>query len=113
MRAAIRHFDTPDGTAPAPRPAWAAPSRPGHPHSGDPPMRAPTTPAVLLPLAVVTLGMLAGCADAPTAASRAAELRVSRAASAAVERPWKGRCDVETVATEIGSTGPTKFHQAG
>jgi hypothetical protein len=30
-----------------------------------------------------------------------------------VERPWKGRCDVETTPTEFGSTGPTKFHQTG
>jgi hypothetical protein len=79
-------------------------------------MRAPTTPAVLLPLAVAslaTLTSLAGCADAPTAVSRPAEVRASRAVGAAVARPWKGRCDVETVATAFGSTGPTKFHQTG
>ena len=79
-------------------------------------MRTPTTPAVLLPVAVAVLATLAGCADAPTgptAASRLAELRASRAAGAAVERPWKGRCDVETVITEFGSTGPTRFHQTG
>ena len=69
----------------------------------------------LVPLAAAftALPVLAGCADAPTATSRAAELRASRAAGAAVERPWKGRCDVETVVTEFGSTGPTKFHQTG
>jgi hypothetical protein len=43
----------------------------------------------------------------------AAELRAARSAGAAVARPWKGRCDVETVITEFGSTGPTKFHQTG
>ena len=59
------------------------------------------------------LTALAGCADAPTATSRPAELRASRAAGAAVERPWKGRCDVETVVTEFGPTGPVKFHQTG
>src|SRR5687768_8086564 len=89
------------------------PVAPRSPPRPEIPMRTPATPTVLLPLAVATLGILAGCADAPTAASRGAELRVSRAAGAAVERPWTGRCDVETVATEFGSTGPTRFHQEG
>ena len=69
----------------------------------------------LLPLAAAlsTLATVAGCADAPTATSRAPDLLASRAAGAAVARPWKGRCDVETVITEFCSTGPTKFHQTG
>src|SRR5829696_4081042 len=78
--------------------AWAA--RPlaaltGHPFRRFP-MRTPTTCAVLLPLAVATLAMLAAaCTEAPTATGRAIELRASRAAGgAAVARPWKGRCDV-------------------
>ena len=76
-------------------------------------MRAPTTPTVLLPLALAVLATLAGCADAPTAAFRSVEFQTARAAAALVERPWTGRCDVETVVTEFGSTGPTKFHQTG
>jgi hypothetical protein len=76
-------------------------------------MRTPATPAVLLPLAVAALAPLAGCADSPTAVSRPAALRAERGADAAVERPWKGQCDVETVITEWGSTGPLKAHQTG
>jgi len=76
-------------------------------------MRTHTTPAVLLPFAFTALAALAGCADAPTAAPRPSEVRAARAVGAAVERPWKGRCDVETVVTEFGSTGPVKFHQTG
>jgi hypothetical protein len=61
-------------------------------------MRLPTRPTVLLHLALValvTLTSLAGCADAPTAAASAAELRASSdAVRAGIERPWTGRCEV-------------------
>ena len=76
-------------------------------------MRTPTTPTLLLPLALATLSSLAGCGDAPTAAVRPTEVQAARAANAVVQRPWKGRCDVETVITEFGPTGPIKFHQTG
>ena len=66
-----------------------------------------------IPLALLTL-VLAGCTgDAPTVASRPTEVLTARAAGAVIERPWKGRCEVETRITEFGSTGPTKFHQVG
>jgi hypothetical protein len=65
------------------------------------------------PLTLLTL-VLIGCAsNEPTSPSGLAELRAARAAGAAIERPWKGRCEVETSITEFGSTGPTKFHQVG
>ena len=76
-------------------------------------MRTHTTPTKLLPFAFTALAALAGCADAPTTAPNPTEVQASRAVGAAVERPWKGRCDVETVVTEFGSTGPVKFHQTG
>lgn len=58
-------------------------------------MRLPTT-LQLAVAALATLTSLAGCADAPTAAARANELRASRdAAVAGIERPWTGRCEVE------------------
>jgi hypothetical protein len=58
----------------------------------------------LLPLAaaLTALTAVAGCADAPTATSRAPELLASRAAATAVQRPFQGRCDVEAT-----FTGPT------
>ena len=66
-----------------------------------------------IPLTLLTL-VLAGCtSDAPTAASRPTEVLAARTAGAVIERPWKGRCEVETAITEFGSTGPTKFHQTG
>ena len=81
-------------------------------------MRPPTTSTVLVPLAVAalaTLTSLAGCADAPTGASRAAELRTSPAAGAAVERSWTGRCEVEHSITGFDpATGqPTTFLVTG
>ena len=76
-------------------------------------MRTLTTPTVSLPFAFVAFTILAGCADAPTAALHPAEFQAARAPSAVVARPWKGRCDVETTPTEFGSSGPTKFYQIG
>ncbi|MEO6528524.1 MAG: hypothetical protein ABIP93_18040 [Gemmatimonadaceae bacterium] len=77
-------------------------------------MRSPTTPTDLLCFAFAAVATLAGCADVPTATLRATELQASRAgAGATVERPWKGRCDVETVVTKFGPTGPTEFYQTG
>src|SRR5687768_2506116 len=89
---ASRTYDRPPG--PAMRTTSPRTHAPRSSTTPEIPMRTPATPNVLLPLALATLGMLAGCADAPTAASRHTEFRALRAAGSAVERPWKGRCDV-------------------
>ena len=74
-------------------------------------MRTLTTPTVLLPFAFV----LAGCADAPTATFRPAEFQAARAAGAVIERPWKGRCEVEHAITgfDVVTGQPTTFLVTG
>lgn len=66
-----------------------------------------------LPLTLLTLVLIGCTSGEPTAPSGPAQFLTARAAGAVVERPWKGRCEVETSITEFGSTGPTKFHQVG
>ena len=65
------------------------------------------------PLTLLTLVLIGCVSREPTSPSGSSELRAARVVGAVIERPWKGRCEVETWITEFGSTGPTKFHQVG
>jgi hypothetical protein len=80
-------------------------------------MCPPTTPTVLLPLALSLAALVAvtGCADTPTAALRPGDFQVARAASSAVERPWTGRCEVEHAITgfDLLTGQPTTFLVTG